>query len=157
MTYRIATLRLAHEGREDAAINLFHEAVRAGVLRPVFSEDGCVDLHAQLVDLRAPGCMNWIDTEVATRDAVASRPAPKASKLPRRELYAGGAGRHTHIPIACCHPTVAAKGLFFRIARTNAAKRSDGINCKFLSLFKARHFGGGRGGGLDPRCLRSLF
>ena len=29
----------------------------------------------------------------------------------------------------------------FRIARTNAAKRSDGISCKFLSLCRERHFG----------------
>ena len=35
-----------------------------------------------------------MSTEVATGETVASRAAPKVSRLPKRELYAGGDGRH---------------------------------------------------------------
>jgi len=49
--YDVAATLLVQCGRHESAINLIHEAVRLGIYKAYFYEDGCVDLHYMSVEV----------------------------------------------------------------------------------------------------------
>ena len=85
--------------------------------------------------------VNAFQTHKITGDALVDLPAVDLGAMGINLVACASYGPHgasLHVAAQLLQP----RASLFRIACTNAAKRSDGISCKFVSLFKARHFGG---------------